>query len=278
MKALDAGFATEAERQQRLLRALRSRRDDEPIDAWLRESPERARRGLAAYRGNGHALAERALAAAFPTVAALVGDETFALVARAHWQAAPPTVGDLARFGDRFADALAADPQLADVPYLGDVARLEWALHRAEHAADDDAPPMGLEQLADADPAALAIALRAGVAVVESRWPIVTLWQAHRADASDPGADRFATARAALAQGVAEAAIVYRAGWRARVETLTPAEARFSAALLARQPIADALDAAGADFDFEAWLLRGLRLGWIRGVVPLGEGTQRHRP
>jgi hypothetical protein len=274
---LEGGFATEAERQQRLLRALWSRGDEVPIGGWLRESPARALRGLAAYRNNGRALAERALAAAFPTVAALVGVETFALVAGAHWQAAPPTVGDLARFGDRFAAALAADPQLAEVPYLGDVARLEWALHRAEHAADDDAPPEGLEQLADADPAALAIGLRAGVAVVASRWPIVTLWLAHRA-ADDPGADRFAAARAALAQRVAETAIVYREGWRARVETLTPAEARFTAALLAPQSIAGALDAAGADFDFEAWLLRGLRLGWIRGVLPAGADTKGDRP
>lgn len=278
MNPLEAGFATEAERQQLLLRSLWRRGTEQLLDGWLREAPARQARALAAYRANGSAMAERALAAAFPTVAALVGEETFALVARAHWCAEPPEVGDLARFGSGLAAALADDPQLADVPYLGDVARLDWAVHQAELAADDDVPTAGLDLLAQADPAALRIALRSGIALVASRWPIVTLWQAHRRPADDPADDRFADARAALARGDAETASVYRAGWRARVQTLAPADAHFTAALLAPHTLAGALDAAGADFDFEPWLLRALRLGWIRGIERPGDAPEAGQP
>ncbi|MBI3368911.1 MAG: putative DNA-binding domain-containing protein, partial [Burkholderiales bacterium] len=75
----------EAQRQRLLLRALWQRGDadgDASLRAWLRESPQRAAQGLAAYRTNGGALAERALGAAFPTVLQLVGEDSFALLAR----------------------------------------------------------------------------------------------------------------------------------------------------------------------------------------------------
>src|SRR5512138_965181 len=65
-------------RQQQLLRALWRRGSDAPLAPWLREGGERATNGLAAYRGNAAAIAERTLATAYPTVQQLVGTESFA--------------------------------------------------------------------------------------------------------------------------------------------------------------------------------------------------------
>jgi len=256
--------AIEAHRQQLLLRALWRRTDDAPLAPWLRESPARRAQGLGAYRANGVALAARALAAAYPTVAALVGDEAMTAIAALHWQRCPPACGDLAQFGAALPEALAADERLAELPYLADVARLDWALHRCEAAADHDPPIAGLARLGDHDPAALRLHLRPGTAVIESCWPIVTIWRAHH-DAAE--GDRFAAPRDALARAEAEAAIVWRRGFRALVEALTPAQARFTAALLAPLDLAAALDAAGADFAFEPWLLRALRDGWLTAVI-----------
>ena len=58
-------------RQQMLLRALW--RDARPgvVTGWLRDAPERSARGLQAYQANAGALAERALAAAYPTLVQL---------------------------------------------------------------------------------------------------------------------------------------------------------------------------------------------------------------
>jgi hypothetical protein len=254
--------ATEALRQQRLLRALWREESDADLAGWLRESPAQRARGIAAYRVNGAANAARALAAAYPTVAALVGGEAFEGIAAVHWLRHPPRRGDLALFGEALPEALAADAQLAELPYVADVARLDWAVHCCEAAADDDAPVAGIGLLGEADPAALRLGMRAGLTVLASPWPVVTIRQAHgRADA-----ERFAPVRAALARGDAEAAIVWRSGWRARVELLAVADARFTAALLAPHTLAGALDAAGAEFEFEPWLLRALRDGWLRAV------------
>lgn len=257
----DAALHKEALRQQMLLRVLW--RDARPGVAagWMRDGA-RFERGLAAYRANAGALAERALAAAYPTVAPLLGDEAFAALARAYWHAAPPQRGDIAQWGAALADVIRADAQLAGEPYLADVARLDWAVHVATQAADAQAPS-GLQRLADGDPAALVLRLQDGTALVESAHPVVAIWQAHRRD----DADRFAPVRAAFAAGVGETALVQRCGWRTEVVALAAPAARFTAAVLRGRPLADALAAAGDGFDFATWLVDALRSGAIAAVT-----------
>jgi len=252
-------------RQQQLLRALWRRGGDTSLTGWLREAGLRAGQGLDAYRGNAAAIAERALAAAFPTVQQLVGDESFAQLARAFWHRPPPRVGDLARYGEALPAAIADDPQLASEPYLADVARVDWAVHAIEHAADVPAPPAGLPLLGELDPSQLRLQLRPGLMCIASRWPLVTIWQAHRS--SD--VDRFAPVRQALADRMAETALVARPQWRATVDPIDHASARFMAALLASASLAQALDAAGATFSFEIWLHDALCQRWLQAVEPI---------
>lgn len=259
---LDPALAHEAQRQALLLRALWRQAPDAVLAGWLREAPARMARGLSAYRSNGAAIAARSLAAAFPTVAQLVGAESFEALAAAFWHAHPPVRGDLAEHGQELPAFIAADAQLADVPWLADSARLDWAAHRAEGSADAAEAPAGLEHLGTGDPGTLVLVLQPGVALVDSRWPVATLWQAHRSSAED----RFAAVRDALAAGRGEAALVWREGWRAQVEALPAPEATFTQALLAGQPLAAALDAAGPDFNFEPWLLDALRHGRLAAV------------
>jgi hypothetical protein len=246
----------EAQRQQLLVRALW--RDDAAVQPWLRAGADR---GLAAYRSNAGAIAERALAAAYPTVAALVGDESFAALARHFWSLHPPQRGDLGEWGDALPGFIAANAQLADEPYLADCARLDWALHRATRAADDPAPERpALDALADTDAAQLHARFAPGAAVVPSPWPLVTIWRAHHAGAS------LDDARTALADGRAEAAFVWRDdGFVPRSDALTDAQATFTAALVAGRALADALDAAGEAFAFDHWLARALGARWLFG-------------
>jgi hypothetical protein len=262
----DSGLAHEAQRQALLLRALWRQAPDDALAGWLRDEPARVARGLSAYRANGATIAARALAAAYPTVTQLVGADSFDALAAAFWHAVPPVRGDLAEHGAALPDFIAADAQLADVPWLADSARLDWAVHRAESSADAAAALDGLERLGSDDPATLQLRLQPGTALIDSRWPVATLWQAHRSSADD----RFAAVREALAAGQGEAALVWRDGWRARVTSLPAAEAAFTAAVLAGRSLAQSLDAAGADFAFEPWLLDALRRGRLAAVAMTG--------
>lgn len=258
----DAGAGREAERQRQLLRTLWRRDADATLTPWMKHDPASTQQGLAAYRGNAAAIAERALGAAFPTVRELLGDDSFESLARTLWHHHPPERGDLAHWGDTLAAFIEADARLADEAYLADVARLEWAVHRIEHAADGPSLPDGLALLAAEDPARLGVDFRDGATRVPSRWPIVSIWQAHRRT----GDDRFASVRAAFVAGRAECAWVWRDGWRAAVCALDAPDAKFVGALQRGESLAAALDCAGAGFAFDAWLREAVTQRWLAAV------------
>lgn len=250
----------EALRQQMLLRALW--RDDAAVKGWVRGPSSQ---GLAAYRSNAGALAERALGSAYPTLAALIGAESFRALARHFWHEHPPVRGDVGEWGEALPAFIADSEQLAGEPYLADCAQLDWAVHGATRAADAKGPwPPALGALATTEPSQLRLQLSPGAAVVESHWPIVAIWQAHHGDHA------FDNVRAAFAAERAETALIWRDdGFAIHVEALdNDADAAFTAASIAGHSLAGALDAAGASFSFERWLERALRSRWLVALVP----------
>ena len=104
---------------------------------------------LAIYRRNVLGTLHDALASAYPAVRRLVGDAFFEEAARRYALATPSRSGNLHGYGDRFGDFLAAYPHAARLPWLADVARLEWAVHECFHA--EDAPALDARRLALVD-------------------------------------------------------------------------------------------------------------------------------
>lgn len=266
--------ASLAQQQQALLLALFVRpgtahaevADTQLLDLLTSASPQTVR-GLAAYRANGHALAERSLLATYPVVAALVGADNFALLARDLWHRHPPHCGDLAQWGGALPDFLQANEQLADTPYLSDVARAEWALHLAAGAADAAPDLPSFARLGQEDPQGLALRLAPGTGVVSSPYPVASLMTAHL-----HGAPSLAEAAQRLREGHGEHTLVWRQGLRPRIEGIAPAAAALVQALLAGADLPQALDAAcaqaptGEAFDFSAWLTAAVTDGLVIGV------------
>lgn len=261
--SLPPGADREARRQQWLLRALRGEHGAHSPGAWLAGTADLQQLGLRAYQANAAATAGRALEAAYPTVQQLLGPEAFTALAQAHWHAQPPSCGDLAAWGKGLPGFIAAAPDLAGEPYLADVARLDWALHQAQQAADDDGPVADLPLLGTADAAGLRLRLRAGHAVLQSAHPVHTLWAAHRSNAHD----RFAPARQALAARRAEAVRVARQGLAVVVVCIDPATASFEQDLLQGRTLGQALTAASQAFAFEPWLIDSLQRGTLAAVL-----------
>jgi hypothetical protein len=275
----DADLFVEARRQQALVAAIAALNADGAVDrstapaaqavaAHGAEGGPRTVRGLAAYRANAGAISERALEAVFPTVRTMLGASDFAHAARSFVRETPPERGDLGEWGAAFPAWLAAQPALAEWPYLGDCAALELARHRCERAADVVADLDSLATLGHADPATLRIRLVPGTAVLSSRWPIATIDAAHRSAEADAVADPgFAAVRAALAERRGEAVLVVREGWRAVVRAIDAPTQAWLVSLLEGADLASALDRAGPSFDVAAWLAAAIEGGWMRDVV-----------
>ncbi len=258
----------EAVRQGALLAALRA--PDAAAVPALRESAARAARGLQAYRANAEAIADRALASAFATVRALVGERDFSRLAAEFLRAQPPQRGDLGEWGDGFAGWLAAHPALAPWPYLGDCARLDLALHRNERAADAVLDGASLARLESVDPARLRLLLMPGTALVVSRWPIASIHAAHQLAGAAAGR-AFEAVREAIAAARGERVLVLRQGWRAVTRALDEVDAVWVQCLLDGVDLEAALQRAGEAFDFAAWLATALRESWLKGVLASGD-------
>ena len=266
----------EAERQRALLRAVQSVQSVQAghvggaPELALREAGPRAARGLEAYRANAQALADRALGAAFPTVRLLVGAETFARLAADAWQAHPPQRGDIGVWGDAYAAWLQARPALSRWPYLGDVARLDWALHHCERAADAVLDSASLGRLESADPQHSVLHLMPGSALLLSPWPIAQIHAAHQLE-GDAAEAAFGALRVALAEPSPERVLVVRRGWRARVHALDGPAAAFTQQVLEGATLHAALEHAGAGFDFAGWLGTALRESWLQRVAAVDD-------
>jgi hypothetical protein len=192
-------------------------------------------RGLAAYRRNLQALSAQALAVPFTRVNQALGEEEFAALAWSFWRAEPPQSGDLAQWGGALEGFLIE--RAGEDSGLPDLARLDWASHRAERAADAQLDAESLVLLGTTPPEQLWLRLRPGVALL--------------AQCDGP-------------------LLVWREGWRAASQPLPPADAAFMRAVLDEVNLAEALvkgSDAAADFDFGAWLQAALRQAWLQAVT-----------
>jgi hypothetical protein len=228
--------------------------------------------GLLAYQLNAQAAAQRVLAAHFPTVLAMIGEEALAGVARALWQSHPPTSGDLGEWGGALPACLAAQRDLHAWPWLADSARLDWARHRCERAADALVDTDSLTRLTDTDPAALRLVLKPDTQIVASDWPIADLWTAHRL----PLDQQAEAARQTLQDGGRQTVLVWRQNWQVQMACLPTHQRWWMQQLLSGNETGDAaslpsldalLNQAPAGFDFTAWLSEALVRGWLWRVA-----------
>lgn len=251
--------------QQALIRALFDSPSHDAMKIIADCAIDTGARGLKAYQANGHALARRALHAAYPVLSQLIGLESMDDLAPALWHAHPPQAGDLALWGSDLADFVAASPQLRDTPFLPDVARLEWALHHAAGALDAPPDAATLALLSTEDPDMLQLELAPGAALLCSPWPVVAIWAAHQSESAG-----FDAVHRLLQAGTGENAVVWRQGFKPQVRVALEGEADALAVLLQHGTLGAALDAAPG-LDVAAWLPLAVQTGLllaVRVVVP----------
>ena len=210
------------------------------------------------YRGNLTATWNKVLAAAFPVIRELVAADFFNALTRAYGMAHPSDNADLNHFGASFADFLAGFEHVADYPYLPDMARLEWLLHRAHYAADAHAlTAQSLAALSPDDFETTRFGLHPACTLFASSWAIVPLWLAHEADRGVAFPQQMATPGFAA---------VVRPRYKAELVAITVADHAALQAIAGGATMGEALDAAfGRDEAFD--LAASLRLWVEKGML-----------
>jgi uncharacterized protein len=250
------------ESQRGFAATLRDAEASSRTGRWLAGDAALVTQRLAIYRANTAASAAKALAAAYPVLQQVVGHEFFAGLARAYLQASPSTCGNLSDYGGELAAFLAELPHAQSLPYLPDVARLEWLVHRAYGAADAKPwDPAGLMAVAPELQDEIRFEWAAGTAVMNSAYPIAHVWTMHQPE----HAGGFT-----VDWSVAERVLVARAGLRVTVAALELGDAAFIIAALAGGTLdgaaAAALDADPA-FDLAALLARAIASNLIWAIA-----------
>ncbi len=133
---------------------------------------------FALYRGNLASTWTKALAAAYPVIAQLVGEEFFNALSREYGRAHPSDSGDLNRFGAHFEPFLRGFEHVKDLPYLPDMARLEWQLHRIHYAHHE--PPLQAQDINPQTVEEQSFPWQPTARLFESKWAVVPLWLAHQ--------------------------------------------------------------------------------------------------
>jgi hypothetical protein len=197
------------------------------------------------YRGNTLANAAKAIEAAYPVIAKIVGSEFFSGLARQYQSRFPSQDGDLNQYGESFAAFLDDFPPAAEMPYLADVARLEWQVHRAHYAADPESCDLAwLAALSPEQQLRLCPRLHPACAVLDSAYPLARIWQVHQ--------DSFRGEIAVDFAADPVHALVFRPRFRVEVAPLGDAEAAFLSSALGGGTLEATLAAAqscDASFD-----------------------------
>jgi hypothetical protein len=185
----------------------------------------------------------------------LVGDEFFRAMAQCYVRERLPRTPMLFEYGDAFATFVSNFEPARELPYLPDVARLEYAVGQAYHAAN--AAPLSLDFLRalphDRLDSATAV-LDPSTQVVASAYPIVSIWRRHMSD------DEMTPVE--LDRG--EEALVVRPELAISVSTLPSGGSDFVDALRNGRTFGEAVNAAAAaaaNFELTACLRELLLTG-----------------
>ncbi len=144
--------------------------------------------GLAIYRNNSLGSRALALESVYPVCLRLIGSESFRGLAREFARRHPSTHPDLNLYGDGFSvlldEVVRTYAEFDRLPWLADLARLEWLCHRVYYQADD--APLDLSQLQGSDAHGLCPRPSSCLAWLRTSWPVHEIWLTHQNDADPP--------------------------------------------------------------------------------------------
>lgn len=166
---------------------------------------------FAIHRNNVRSARIEALRQGFPVLERLLGAEYFTALAGVFIQQHPPRSAVFHEYGAELASFIEAFPPLAQLNYLADIARLEWARISAFHAADT--PPFEVDSCAlagFADLVEIPLCWSPSVSLLTSAHPLYRLWASQVDQLQAPGAQDW----------LPESVLVWRQGLQLRTEPL----------------------------------------------------------
>jgi hypothetical protein len=221
-------------------------------------SPGMSADRLDIYRNTFLVALTRALRLCFPAVVKLVADDFFEGAAQIFIAEHLPRAAWLDRYGSEFADFLERFEPAQSVPYLAEVARLEWAVNVALHAEDTERlNPTKLTGVSAEDQARIRLIPEPSISLLELAYPVDLIWNAVLSN------DSVTLGEIDLGSGPIDL-LIERRPTGVVVERLAGEAWRFLAKLYTGEPIEAAIRTE-KDFDLSGALAEHLAVGRFTG-------------
>ncbi len=224
-----------AELQAHFSRAILER-NEHALHSLLAPSEISPKEQISIYRVNVTETLIAALRDTYPALLALVGEKFFHQMAYNFVTKNPPSTACLLWYGEDVASFIQAYALAETVPYLADVARLEWALNKARFAEED--APLDAQWLASQQEETLAhlpLRLRVSVSLIDTPYPL----QAIHAFALNPESEP----QPQPGEDDAERLVVWRNAGEIKTLLLTPCQYGLLAAFAQGGVLGDAIEA-----------------------------------
>lgn len=227
---------------------------------------------LEVYAGGYAARIAASLQESYEAVRHILGEGMFLRTAYAYAETRPSRSYDLGLAGRGFADFLRTARVTEKLPFLPDLAALEWKVAEAFHAYD--APPADPSMFSRFEPQdweGLVFDFRPSAALLLSRWPVVDLWRARNTPVERIDLEVLDRAQNAL---------VVRSGFKVVCEALESEEFAVLSGLAAGRTLGSVCDELaarlpdGADIPLDVWFGRWAGLGLFTSIHP----KEQHDP
>ena len=232
---------------------------DQPIRFLNAQRGTPGEQRMIVYAGGYLIRMREALAQVYEAVRHILGEESFAQLATAYAKWHPSNEYNLNVAGRRLPEFLAHSPLTERLPFLPDLAILEWVVCRAFHAFEQ--PPIAPSRLTAIPQDVwerMSLRFQPSVSVVKSAWPILDIWAARTQPRQAIDID--------LA-GRPQDVLVRREGLQVRCELITPSQHHIMAGLLEGKSLGEVCaeltahgheDASSVSVWFAGWMSQGL--------------------
>lgn len=229
------------------------------LDGVILDGRFPAERLFQVYRNNFWIATEDALSGIYGVVKQLVGNQFFSVLVDHFLRNYPPRYGNILQLG-RDLPVFLCDFKLTEgLPYLADIARLEWAYHQVFHAQDSTPfDTQSLTSIASDKIPLLRFELSPSSRLIYSPHPIFEIWRVNQ-----PGYDGDQTVD--LDSG-GDSILLSRPGLQVELQKLEQMDARFLQSLVSGSNLEKASGAAlkyCKTFDLEQTLGRHLVTGTL---------------
>lgn len=220
------------------------------------------RERLAVYQNNVMFSLIRALTALYPVTEKLTGEQFFRALARDYVLQYPPESPVISYYGSAMSAFIEKHEQCRPLPYLADMARLEWYCHCALHAKDASLlGPEILQQLQADKLHCTGLLLAPCVHLLRSAFPLQLIWSSNL-EGRDDVVD--------LSREGADDLLVYRKDWQVQVVRLAPEHYHALDGFRQGLSIEAVLTAGMQAFELDEAALGGV-LGYLLGLNVFSE-------